>query len=119
MPLVDVMDDTFVAAAPADVAARLADPATWPGLRLTVVEDRGIEGIRWQVHGRLVGTAEVWIEPYDDKGCIVHFFLRGNPARPWRYRRNARARRRSRHQIVDWKRRIHAVKDSLEAGRRT
>lgn len=119
MPLVDIMDDTFVAATPAMVAARIRDPALWrtwwPRLALTVREDRDIEGIRWQVSGHLVGTAEVWIEEYEQKGSFVHFFLRADPVTAWRFRRRVRAQRLTSRYRMAWKRRIHELKDVLES----
>ncbi len=41
-------------------------------------EDRADKGIRWQVHGALDGTMEVWLEPVLD-GTIVHYFLHAEP----------------------------------------
>ena len=53
MPSLDLMDETFILAAPLTVARLVADssrwPRWWPGLALTVAEDRGRAGIRWQV----------------------------------------------------------------------
>lgn len=112
------MDDTFIAVAPAQVAVHFADPAVWrswwPDLDLTVREDRATEGIRWDVSGRLKGSAEVWIEPYGTKGCFVHFYLRTAPAHPRRFRRKASARRLVRRYTIAWKQRIHELKDTLE-----
>jgi hypothetical protein len=121
MPLVDLIDEMFVVAEPASVAARFADPGRWelwwPDLRLSVFMDRGREGIRWSVTGALVGSSEVWLEPYGD-GVIVHYYLRCDPARPAPPRRAARAAARLRHRhAVAWKRRINSLKDELEAGR--
>lgn len=74
----DVVDQTFVAASPEQVAVQLAEPRRWrrwwPDLQLSVVHDRGALGIRWQVGGALVGTMEVWLEPVLD-GTVVHHFL--------------------------------------------
>jgi hypothetical protein len=117
--VVDVVDDTFVPAPPANVAARIADPEVWrvwwPELVLIVHEDRGAEGIRWRVRGSLDGTAEVWIEEYEKKGCIVHFFLQADPPRPYLWRPKARARRHTRRYRISWKRNIHALADELAA----
>lgn len=75
-------DQTFVAAAPDRVAARVSVPARWrvwwPDLVLGVREDRGEKGIRWTVAGPLTGTMEVWLEPVMD-GTIVHYFLHAEP----------------------------------------
>src|SRR3982750_2370520 len=78
------MDETFVVVDPATLAARLRDPAlvrrAWPGLDLVVFMDRGDQGIRWSITGDLVGSCEIWLEPYGD-GVIVHYFLRADPPR--------------------------------------
>jgi len=75
----DVVDETFLAAAPAEVAAAMGRPQRWrrwwPDLRLTVVHDRGPQGVRWSVAGALRGTMEVWLEPMLD-GTVLHHFLR-------------------------------------------
>lgn len=78
----DVMDETFVLAAPAAVAAAFADPARWPDLwpdlELHVFADRGAAGFRWSVTGRWTGSAEVWCEAVAD-GTLLHWFLRLDP----------------------------------------
>ncbi len=83
MNSIQIADETFVAADPADVGRAVADPAAWrrwwPDLRLTVVEDRGAQGHRWTVTGALTGTMEVWLEPALD-GVILHYFLHAEPA---------------------------------------
>jgi hypothetical protein len=80
---IQIADQTFVAADPADVGTAVADPASWrrwwPDLRLNVVEERGEKGIRWTVTGALTGTMEVWLEPMLD-GVILHYFLHAEPA---------------------------------------
>jgi len=117
---IELVDETFVAAAPAQVAAVLADPHEqqrwWPGWQLSVFMDRGVQGTRWTVHGRLDGlvvrgSSEVWLEPVLD-GVVLHHYLRvstdGSVAR------TARAKRRY---VRRWKRVVFALKDRLEAGR--
>lgn len=83
MNSVQIADETFVCADPADVGRAVADPAGWrrwwPDLRLTVVEDRGPAGHRWTVAGGLTGTMEVWLQPMMD-GVILHYFLHAEPA---------------------------------------
>ena len=83
MNSIQVADETFVCADPADVGRAVADPASWrrwwPDLRLSVVEDRGPAGQRWTVSGALTGTMEVWLEPSFD-GVILHYFLHAEPA---------------------------------------
>jgi len=110
------MDDSFVVADRRRLAARFADPALWrswwPGLDLTVDEDRGRQGIRWTVAGALTGSAEIWLEEWHD-GVLVHWFLRADP--PSRRRRSAARLQRS--YVVAYKRRIHRLKDELESGR--
>jgi hypothetical protein len=83
MNSIQVADETFVCADPADVGRAVADPTSWrrwwPDLRLTVVEDRGPAGQRWTVTGALTGTMEIWLEPSFD-GVILHYFLHAEPA---------------------------------------
>jgi len=127
--MVDVIDETFVVADAADVAAALKNPELWrrmfPDLELTVFMDRGDAGVRCSVTGRLVGSNEFWVEPWGD-GALVHYYLRaditrrgsatepitGSPRRL--YRRAVRARM---HHCALLKQHLNAVKDSLEAGR--
>ncbi|QBJ94896.1 polyketide cyclase / dehydrase and lipid transport [Rhodococcus sp. ABRD24] len=82
MSSIQVADQTFVAAAPEKVAARVSVPARWrawwPDLVLDVREDRGEKGVRWTVAGPLTGTMEVWLEQVMD-GTIVHYFLHAEP----------------------------------------
>lgn len=83
MNSIQIADETFIAADPADVGAAVADQASWlrwwPDLRLTVVEDRGEVGQRWTVTGTLTGTMEVWLERMMD-GVVLHYFLHAEPA---------------------------------------
>jgi hypothetical protein len=109
---VDVVDDTFVDAAPERIRAVLADDdwcdRVWPHLTRVVVRDRGVKGIRWTVSGQVVGEMEVWIEPFWE-GAVVHHYVRGQrgPGAP---------RDVARRHTLRWKRAVHAVKDSLEEG---
>ena len=115
MPQLDLIDETFVVADPARVAAVVRDPARWPGwwpdLTLAVFQDRGDAGIRWNVRGALTGSMEVWLEPYGD-GVLVHHYVRcdatGGTVTP------RERRRRQRHA----KRLFWALKDELEGDRR-
>ena len=88
MPAVDVVDSTWFGAAPATVAALIADPGNWrrwwPDLTLEVDEWRTDKGVRWLVPAvrgtgeGLAGSAEIWLEPMFD-GVVAHFFLRLDP----------------------------------------
>ncbi len=112
VPAIDLVDDTFVVASPDVVAAVVADPerwrSWWPDLQLTTTRDRGRKGHQWRVEGPLVGTAEIWLEPWGD-GVLVHFYLRCDPGdRPLVVERERRRRAQA------WKRVVHALKDALE-----
>lgn len=113
MEQLDVAVATFVVAAPRRVADRLGArdgwPSPWPGLRLTVTEDREVEGVRWQAAGAVAGTAELWLEPVLD-GTVVHWFLRGTPA-------SGRATRAAAHHRRAWQAVVLGLKDELESGR--
>jgi hypothetical protein len=120
VPQLDMIDETFVVAEPAALAAALHDPERcrrwWPELVLSVFADRGVQGVRWNVTGALAGSMEVWLEPFGD-GVILHYYLRADPAgAPFRsvHRAAAEARRRQRAT----KRIFWALKDELEGGRR-
>lgn len=117
-------DETFVAAAPDLAAVVVADPARWrrwwPDLRLRVTENRGAQGVRWQVGGPLEGTMEIWCEAVLD-GFVLHYFLHAEPmsvppsVAPSRADRLAQENRRRR---VAGKAMSFEVKDILENGRR-
>jgi hypothetical protein len=128
VPAVDLVDETFVVVDRARIAAVVADPARWarwwPGMRLTVFMDRGLDGIRWSAAGDWVGSLEIWLEPVGD-GVLLHHYARldrpgpdgvAAPAAtdPRGRRRDARARAR---RARAWKRTVWALKDELEAGR--
>jgi len=129
MPMVDLIDETFVVADPAEVAVALHAEALWqrlfPDLELTVFQDRGPDGIRFTVTGALVGSSEFWVEPWGD-GAIVHYYLRADltaphsDAVPLTAGPRALARRavraRTRH-VRRLKAGLNAVKDDLERGR--
>jgi hypothetical protein len=130
----DVADETFVVASPADVAAEVRRPAAWsrwwPDLAPVVTRDRGVKGVQWAVTGALAGSMEIWLEPWGD-GVILHWFLRadrsvkaetygGGGARA-AVRRGLREVRRpagaADRRVRAWKRHAFALKDRLEAGR--
>lgn len=89
---VDLVDEAFVVAPRELLAGIVADPQSWqrwwPDLNLSVFMDRGLAGHRWSMTGALVGSLEIWIEPFAD-GCILHHYLRGEPSddgrtpKPW------------------------------------
>ncbi len=127
---IDLVDETFIAADPARVAAVVADQRRWrewfPGLKLTVFMDRGIQGIRWSVTGSFVGSTEIWLEEFSD-GVILHYYLRVEPTRsgtdstpvpypdtPAGFRAAAKERVKAAHRgkQVFW-----ALKDELEGSR--
>jgi hypothetical protein len=129
VPAVDLVDETYVVADRATLAAVVGDSGRWtqwwPELTLAVFMDRGLDGIRWSVTGRWVGSLEIWLEQVGD-GVLVHHYARLDPvdpttgsARPlphdaagWRRAARARARR-----ARAWKRSVWALKDELERGR--
>ncbi len=130
MPFIDLVDETFLVADPAVVARIVADPARWrrwwPDLTLTVFMDRAVQGQRWSVAGALVGSSEIWLEPYGD-GVLLHYYLRADPTArgsntdiatqptgPAGWRRAARWRRA---RALAWKRHVWALKDELQAER--
>lgn len=83
MPDVDVIDSSWIGAAPGAVAPLIADASRWnswwPDLELRASEYRGAKGVRWLVrsaqNGRFSGSMEVWLEPVAD-GVVAHYFLR-------------------------------------------
>lgn len=128
--MVDLIDETFVVAEPARVAAALHEPALWrqlwPRLELVIFQDRGADGLRFTVTGELVGTNEFWVEPYAD-GAVVHYYCRcdvtqrgsatvpvtGSP------RRLLRIAQRALHKhALATKAGLNRLKDQLESGRR-
>ena len=111
-PRIDIVDETFIRAAPQVVRDSLDDEGwtaqIWPHLTRAVTRDRGVKGVRWSVTGQVVGEMEVWLEPFRD-GVVVHHYVRGT--------RGPRAPRdvATRH-TLRWKRAVHELKDRLEGG---
>jgi hypothetical protein len=130
MTVVDLVDETFIVTPPAALAAVVADRRRWrvwwPDLTLTVFMDRGEKGIRWSATGALVGSVELWLEPFGD-GAIVHYYLRADPtvdgagaqARtlPDSPRGRRTADRLRRRHALRWKQTIWALKRELEGDR--
>ncbi len=122
---IDLIDEVFVAAGLAEVSKAVHDPALWralwPDLELSIFQDRDTAGLRFTVTGALVGTSEIWLEPWGD-GVVAHVYLRVDatrrhqPTAARRLRRSAAkslATRRSLHT----KRQLNTLKDTLEATR--
>jgi hypothetical protein len=111
-PRIDIVDETFIRAAPQVVRDSLDDQTwtaqIWPHVTRAVIRDRGVKGVRWSVTGQVVGEMEVWLEPFRD-GVVVHHYVRGT--------RGPRAPRdvATRH-TLRWKRAVHELKDRLEGG---
>lgn len=102
MPAVDIIDEMYVVASVDVVRQACCDEARWrrwfPELTLQAYADRGRKGVRWNVSGALVGTAEVWLEEYGD-GVIVHTYVRAEPAEA----------RGSARRLAGWTRRTYAL----------
>jgi len=122
VPLLELVDETYVSADLAAVAVVVHDPGRWaewwPALTLTPFMDRGDLGIRWSVVGAgWTGSIELWLEQVAD-GVLVHHYQRLDPvdgSRRWSDRDVAGERdRRAR----EWKRQAFALKDTLEGVRR-
>jgi hypothetical protein len=111
---VDIVDETFIDAAPSVLAQVFTDPrnvaTVWPHVNARILVDRGPLGAIWAVEGVLAGEFEVWIEPWWD-GAIVHHYVRASTTERARAVELAHVRR--------WKRFVTAVKDALEPHRRT
>lgn len=126
MAAIDIVDETFLVADPAAVAAVVSDPGRWArwwsDLDVELIENRGAEGVRLAVGGALVGTSEIWLEPFGD-GVILHYYLRAAPTRRGSRTEPAAApgrrvveRLRRRHSLA-FKRAVLAAKDELEGER--
>ncbi|KAA1423519.1 polyketide cyclase / dehydrase and lipid transport [Mumia zhuanghuii] len=118
MPVVDVIDQTYVAVPPRQLLDAMCDESAWstvlPGVRLRCFDDRGVLGRRWRVSGVLDGTAEVWLEEMAE-GTVVHVFLQADPTDG---STSVRARRRAGPAYhARLKRWVTHVRDSLDVGR--
>lgn len=82
MPLLDVIDQTFVVASVGELRAEVCDERMWAaaGVTVAVREDRGPLGVRWDVAGPVRGTSEIWLQEAH-AGVIVHLFLQADPVR--------------------------------------
>mgnify|MGYP000987880945 CR=1 FL=1 len=121
MNSIQIADETFIVADPAEVGAAVADPASWrrwwPDLHLTVVEDRAEKGHRWTVGGALTGTMEIWLEPVLD-GVVLHYFLHAEPAgaAAWQLAKMNLAKMNHRRRVAG-KNMAFEIKQRLEATR--
>lgn len=131
MPSIDLVDETYIAAAPQRVAAIVHDTQRWsewfPEVTLAVFMDRDEKGIRWSASGDYVGSVELWVEPFGD-GTILHHYLRLDPtvpgtdkeAQPWPDTLAGR-RKGSKERVAranHWKAKAWALKDELEGDRK-
>jgi len=121
MNSIQIADETFVAADPAEVGRAIGDPMSWrrwwPDLLLTVVEDRADKGHRWTVAGALTGTMEIWLEPVLD-GVVLHYFLHAEPSgvAAWQLAKMNLAKMNHRRRVAG-KNMAFEVKRTLEATR--
>ncbi len=121
MNSIQVADETFVCADPADVGTAVASRASWrrwwPDLSLSVVEDRGPAGHRWTVTGALTGTMEIWLEASSD-GVILHYFLHAEPSgvAAWQLAKMNLAKANHQRRVAG-KRMAFEVKQKLEESR--
>lgn len=117
MPSLDISCDDLVVADPAYVADRLGEDTLWrewwPELTLTPSERRGLEGVRWEVTGAAIGTAEWWLEQVRD-GVVVHWYLRVDPVR--RTGRRGLAKLQEQY-VARYRDNIWRFKDEVEGGR--
>ncbi len=131
--MINVADETVIYAPTGDLIEIIRDHSNWvlwwPELTLDVYGDRGDKGLRWTVTGALVGSSEIWLESIDvasagEVATIVHYYLRANPTRSGseihsRHSTNSAREQREIHKlrerhVVQWKRTVWALKDSLE-----
>ena len=119
MASVEIVDETVVVVDRGIVAAVLADRAQWrawwPDCDVTVVIDRGIDGMRWSVRGALVGYTEVEVRAHS-RGVLVRYSLGvdptvpGSASQPRTLPDSPRGRRElddlRRRQLLAWKRTV-------------
>jgi hypothetical protein len=128
MASVEIVDETVVVVSRDALAALVADRsrwvAWWPGLEVSVVVDRGVEGMTWAVAGALVGTSDVRLVP-QETGVLVRYRLDADPTAPGSrttarplpaspHGRRAVEEIRVRH-VMAWRRTIWALADELGA----
>jgi hypothetical protein len=120
----DLVDQTWIRATPAQVAAAVAEPANWarwwPGFTLRTDELRGPQGARWSVLSiagwEVRGRIEVWLRP-DLDGVLLNFLAQldrddgADMTPPQRDRLRMHLIRQAKHNF--WQ-----LKDELEVRRR-
>jgi hypothetical protein len=127
VPTVDLVDESYLRAPVERVASVVHDEGRWaqwwPELRPVVFMDRGTAGIRWNITGALVGSMEIWLEPYQPPmaGVLLHFYLRADPTAPGSTTEPAPlSGRAATAESVRWakanKLNLWNLKDELEAG---
>jgi hypothetical protein len=123
VPQIDLIDQTWIAASPAVVAAAVHDdrrwPGWWPDLNVRVDERRGLEGVRWLVApsraNACAGSMEVWLQAMFE-GVVLHYFLRLDPVGVGALPHRAAARARRAHALRA-KANFWMLKDELEGTR--
>lgn len=130
--MLDLVDDTYVDVPPARLSALVRDPARWPSwwpdLVLDLTRDRGDKGVQWAVRPapwipagrreavRWTGTAEIWLEPWRERGTVLHHYQRLDPLTPPRLAARQVDRLRA-GRATAWKHHVHRLKDEVEARR--
>ncbi len=133
VPVLDLVDDTYLDVPPALVSPLVRDaarwPLWWPDLALEVTRDRGDKGVQWAVRparGRAAptgplrrppvlwtGTAEIWLEAWRGRGTVLHHYQRLDPLTPARLAPPQVDRLRA-GRATAWKHHVHRLKDEVE-----
>lgn len=119
----NIADDTFIVCDAAVLGRCIVEPARtalwWPGLTHVVTRNRGRQGVQWHVTGQWsgrmwTGTMEIWLEAVLD-GVVLHHYVRLDPVGEGLTEK--RLRELTTTYAMEWKQRVFALKDELEAGR--